>query len=233
MPEITLKRVTKVYNPQGIAVKAVNEVSLTFDAGEFTAIVGASGSGKTTLLNMIGGIDTPTSGEVVVQGERIHTLSGRKLTTFRRNHIGFIFQQYNLLPVLTAQENVAFILEIQGRPKAEREQRVQELLTAVGLGDKRHQRPAQLSGGQQQRVAVARALAHRPAFVIADEPTANLDSQSTADLLEMMQQLNRREGITFIFSTHDQRVVERASRVIVFEDGQVKEDTLSPLIAIH
>ena len=212
MPVITLKNVTKVYNPQGIAVRAVNEVSLTFDAGEFTAIVGASGSGKTTLLNIMGGIDTPTSGEVVVQGERIYTLSERKLTTFRRNHIGFIFQQYNLLPVLTAQENVAFILEMQGRPKAEREQRVQELLTAVGLCDKLHHRPAQLSGGQQQRVAVARALAHRPAFVIADEPTANLDSKSTADLLEMMQQLNRQEGITFIFSTHDQRVVERASR---------------------
>lgn len=233
MQVITLKKVTKVYNPQGIAVKAVNEVSLTFDAGEFTAIVGASGSGKTTLLNMIGGIDTPTSGEVVVQGERIHTLSEKKLTTFRRNHIGFIFQQYNLLPVLTAQENVTFILEMQGRPKAEREQRAHELLTAVGLGDKLHQRLAQLSGGQQQRVAVARALAHQPTFVIADEPTANLDSQSTADLLEIMQELNRREGTTFIFSTHDQRVVEKARRVIVFEDGKVKEDTLRPLDAVR
>ena len=233
MPVILLKKVTKVYNPQGIAVQAVDDVSLTFDAGEFTVIVGASGSGKTTLLNMIGGIDTPTRGEVVAQGERIHTLSERKLTEFRRNHIGFIFQQYNLLPVLTAKENVAFILEMQGKPKNEREQRVRELLTAVGLGDKLHRRPAELSGGQQQRVAVARALAHRPAFVIADEPTANLDSKSTADLLEMMQQLNRREGITFIFSTHDQRVVERASRVVVFEDGKVKEDTLRPLDAVR
>ena len=233
MPVITLKNVTKVYNPQGIAVTAVNDVSLTFDAGEFTTIVGASGSGKTTLLNMIGGIDQPTSGEVIVRNERIHTLSETKLTAFRRNNIGFIFQQYNLLPVLTAQENVEFILEMQGRPRAERVQRAQALLTSVGLEDKLHQRPAQLSGGQQQRVAVARALAHQPAFVIADEPTANLDSQSTADLLEMMQELNRREGTTFIFSTHDQRVVERAKRVIVFEDGKVKEDTLSSLKAVQ
>lgn len=233
MPVITLKNVTKVYNPQGIAVTAVNDVSLTFDAGEFTTIVGASGSGKTTLLNMIGGIDQPTRGEVIVQNERIHTLSETKLTAFRRNNIGFIFQQYNLLPVLTAQENVEFILEMQGRSKAERSQRARALLTSVGLGDKLHQRPAQLSGGQQQRVAVARALAHQPAFIIADEPTANLDSQSTADLLEMMQELNRREGTTFIFSTHDQRVVERAKRVIVFEDGKVKEDTLSPLNAVR
>ena len=233
MPVITLKNVTKVYNPQGIAVTAVNDVSLTFDAGEFTTIVGASGSGKTTLLNMIGGIDQPTQGEVIVQNERIHTLSETKLTAFRRNNIGFIFQQYNLLPVLTAQENVEFILEMQGRSKAERSQRAQALLTSVGLEDKLHQRPAQLSGGQQQRVAVARALAHQPAFVIADEPTANLDSQSTADLLEMMQELNRREGTTFIFSTHDQRVVERAKRIIVFEDGKVKEDTLSSLKAVQ
>ena len=233
MPVIALKNVTKVYNPQGIAVTAVNDVSLTFDAGEFTTIVGASGSGKTTLLNMIGGIDQPTRGEVIVQNERIHTLSETKLTAFRRNNIGFIFQQYNLLPVLTAQENVEFILEMQGRPKAERVQRARALLTSIGLGDKLHQRPAQLSGGQQQRVAVARALAHQPAFVIADEPTANLDSQSTADLLEMMQELNRREGTTFIFSTHDQRVVERAKRVIVFEDGEVKEDTLHPVNAVQ
>ena len=233
MPVIALKNVTKVYNPQGIAVTAVNDVSLTFDAGEFTTIVGASGSGKTTLLNMIGGIDQPTQGEVIVKNERIHALSETKLTAFRRNNIGFIFQQYNLLPVLTAQENVEFILEMQGRSKAERSQRAQALLTSVGLEDKLHQRPAQLSGGQQQRVAVARALAHQPAFVIADEPTANLDSQSTADLLEMMQELNRREGTTFIFSTHDQRVVERAKRVVVFEDGKVKEDTLSSLKAVQ
>ena len=233
MSVISLRNVTKVYNPEGIAVKAVNRVSLTFEAGEFTAIVGASGSGKTTLLNMIGGIDQPTSGEVIVQGQPIHSLSDRQLTAFRRDHIGFIFQQYNLLPVLTAQENVAFVLEIQGRSKAERNQRAQALLTSVGLADKLHDRPGRLSGGQQQRVAVARALAHQPAFVIADEPTANLDSKSTADLLDMMQELNRKEGTTFIFSTHDQRVVDQARRVIVFEDGKVQEDSLNSLNAVR
>ncbi len=227
MSVIEIMNVSKIYNTSGIAVKAVNGVSLAFDAGEFTAIVGASGSGKTTLLNMIGGIDKPTSGEIIVDHKKVNELSETKLTAFRRNNIGFIFQQYNLLPVLTAQENVEFILEMQGRPKDEREQRAKALLTSIGLGDKLNERPGKLSGGQQQRVAVARALAHRPKFVIADEPTANLDSKSTADLLEMMQELNRQEGITFIFSTHDQRVVEKARRVIVFEDGQVKEDTLT------
>ncbi len=224
MKVIALNNVSKVYNPKGIAVTAVNDVSLAFDEGEFTAIVGASGSGKTTLLNMIGGIDMPTSGEVFVQNQKINELSEAKLTVFRRNNIGFVFQQYNLLPVLTAMENVEFVLEMQGNPKAERKQRAKELLTAIGLGNKLNERPGKLSGGQQQRVAVARALAHKPKFIIADEPTANLDSKSAADLLEMMQELNRKDGITFIFSTHDQRVVEKAKRVIVFEDGKVKED---------
>jgi putative ABC transport system ATP-binding protein len=225
MNVIELKHLRKIYNEKTVPVNAVNDVSLSFQAREFTAIVGASGSGKTTLLNLIGGIDTPTSGNVFIKGENVSQLSEKAMTQFRRNNIGFVFQQYNLLPVLTAKENVEFIMEMQNRPKKEREQRVTELLTAIGLADKINERPAKLSGGQQQRVAVARALAHKPSFVIADEPTANLDSKSTEDLLNIMQELNEKEGITFIFSTHDQRVVDKAKRVIVFKDGNVISDT--------
>uniref|UniRef100_UPI0040496941 ABC transporter ATP-binding protein n=1 Tax=Gelidibacter sp. TaxID=2018083 RepID=UPI0040496941 len=177
------------------------------------------------MLNLIGGIDTPTSGNVFIKGENVSQLSDKAMTQFRRDNIGFVFQQYNLLPVLTAKENVEFVMEMQNRPKQEREQRVTELLAAIGLADKINERPGKLSGGQQQRVAVARALAHKPSFVIADEPTANLDSKSTEDLLNIMQELNEKEGITFIFSTHDQRVVDKAKRVIVFADGKVISDT--------
>lgn len=222
---IELKNLKKVYNEKTVPVHAVNNVSLSINAGEFTAIVGASGSGKTTLLNLIGGIDKPTEGEVVINGKVVSSLSEKELTKFRRDNIGFVFQQYNLLPVLTAKENVEFVMEMQNRPKAEREQRVTELLASIGLSDKINERPSKLSGGQQQRVAVARALAHKPSFVIADEPTANLDSKSTADLLNIMQDLNEKEGITFIFSTHDQRVVDKAKRIIVFEDGKIISDT--------
>ncbi len=222
---IELRNLRKVYNQSSVPVHAVNNVSLSFRAGEFTAIVGASGSGKTTLLHLIGGIDTPTEGEVIINGKKITELSEKERTRFRRDHIGFVFQQYNLLPVLAAKENVEFIMQMQNQPKTKRERRVTELLTAIGLADKINERPAKLSGGQQQRVAVARALAHQPSFVIVDEPTANLDSKSTADLLAMMQELNQKEGITFIFSTHDQRVVDKAKRVIVFGDGQVISDT--------
>lgn len=225
MNVIELKNLRKIYNEKTVPVNAVNDVSLSFQAKEFTAIVGASGSGKTTLLNLIGGIDTPTSGNVFIKGENVSQLSEKAMTQFRRDNIGFVFQQYNLLPVLTAKENVEFVMEMQNRPKKEREQRVTELLTAIGLADKINERPAKLSGGQQQRVAVARALAHKPSFVIADEPTANLDSKSTEDLLNIMQELNEKEGITFIFSTHDQRVVDKAKRVIVFQDGNVISDT--------
>ena len=225
MNVIELKNLRKIYNEKTVPVNAVNDVTLSFQAKEFTAIVGASGSGKTTLLNLIGGIDTPTSGSVFINGNNVSQLSEKAMTKFRRDNIGFVFQQYNLLPVLTAKENVEFVMEMQNRPKAEREQRVTELLTAIGLADKINERPAKLSGGQQQRAAVARALAHKPTFVIADEPTANLDSKSTADLLNIMQELNEKEGITFIFSTHDQRVVDKAKRVIVFQDGKVISDT--------
>ncbi len=224
MKVITTKGVTKVYNPDKIPVKALRGVDLEIEEGEFTAIVGPSGSGKTTLLNIIGGLDRPTEGYVEVGGHQINELSDNELIDFRKEHIGFVFQAYNLIPVLTAKENVEFVMLLQRRPKAEREARVRELLEEVGLTDKIDKRPSELSGGQQQRVAVARALAPKPAFILADEPTANLDSKSTANLLDLMAELNRREKVTFIFSTHDQRVIERARRVVTLVDGMVDTD---------
>jgi putative ABC transport system ATP-binding protein len=191
------------------------------EAGEFAALVGPSGCGKTTLLNLIGGLDRPTRGTVRVDNTDLHQLSDADLVRFRLEHIGFVFQAYNLIPVLTALENTVFIMELQGIPAAERNRRGMELLDAVGLADKAHHRPAQLSGGQQQRVAVARALASKPAFVLADEPTANLDSKSAATLLDIMVELNRTEGTLFLFSTHDPRVVDRAKRTFHLEDGVI------------
>ncbi|RMF00814.1 MAG: ABC transporter ATP-binding protein, partial [Bacteroidetes bacterium] len=205
-------------------VHALRGVDLTIEAGEFTAIVGPSGSGKTTLLNIIGGLDRPSSGAVTVGGTDISQLSDNQLIDFRKDHIGFVFQAYNLIPVLTAKENVEFVMLLQKRSAAERHARAQELLQAVGLADQTHKRPAEMSGGQQQRVAVARALAPKPTFVLADEPTANLDSASTTQLLDIMASLNQEEGITFVFSTHDQRVIDRARRVVTLEDGQVVKD---------
>ncbi len=226
MSIISIKNLSKTYNPDTIPVHALRGVDLTIDAGEFTAIVGPSGSGKTTLLNMIGGIDSPTTGEVIIDRQNITALSAGELIRFRRDHIGFVFQDYSLLPVLTARENVEFVMQLQGKAQSECDQRVDELLTAVGLRERDNERPGKLSGGQQQRVAVARALAPKPRFVLADEPTANLDSRSTSDLLDIMNRLNQDEGITFIFSTHDQRVIDRARRVVVVEDGVIKEDTV-------
>lgn len=205
-------------------VHAVNNVSLQIEQGEFTAIVGPSGSGKTTLLNIIGGLDRPSSGNIEVGGQDISQLSDNELIDFRLRNIGFVFQAYNLIPVLTAKENVEFTMLLQKRPKAERDARVLELMQAVGLADRLDNRPGKLSGGQQQRVAVARALAPKPTFILADEPTANLDSASTANLLDIMAELNQREKVTFLFSTHDQRVIDRARRVITLEDGQIVED---------
>ncbi|RMG81665.1 MAG: ABC transporter ATP-binding protein [Bacteroidetes bacterium] len=221
---IHTKNVRKVYNPDAIPVHALKGVDLSVEKGEFTAIVGPSGSGKTTLLNILGGLDRPTEGYVEIGGQDISKLSDNQLIDFRRNHIGFVFQAYNLIPVLTAKENVEFIMLLQKRPAAERDARALELLKAVGLEKEVHRRPSKLSGGQQQRVAVARALASKPAFVLADEPTANLDSKSTANLLDIMAELNRKEATTFIFSTHDQRVIDRARRVITLEDGQIISD---------
>jgi len=221
MSLITLSNLTKVYTETASDVVAVDSVQLTLEAGEFAALVGPSGCGKTTLLNLIGGLDRPSAGSVCVNGTDLSTLSDADLVRFRLEHIGFVFQAYNLIPVLTALENTVFILELQGVAAAERNRRGMELLDAVGLADKAHHRPAQLSGGQQQRVAVARALASKPAFVLADEPTANLDSKSASTLLDIMLDLNRTEGTLFLFSTHDPRVVDRARRTFHLEDGRV------------
>lgn len=224
MKVITTKGVVKIYNPDKIPVKALNGVDLEISEGEFTAIVGPSGSGKTTLLNIIGGLDRPDEGDVEVGGHDVDAMSDNNLIDFRKEHIGFVFQAYNLIPVLTARENVEFVMLLQGRPKKERHDRAEELLRAVGLEDKMDKRPSELSGGQQQRVAVARALAPKPDFILADEPTANLDSQSTANLLDLMAQLNKEEKVTFVFSTHDQRVIDRARRVVTLVDGKVATD---------
>jgi putative ABC transport system ATP-binding protein len=225
MTVIETKNISKTYNPNSpIAVHALRGVNLQIEQGEFTVIVGPSGSGKSTLLNIIGGLDNPSEGEIQVGGEDISTLSDSKLIDFRRNNIGFVFQSYNLIPVLTAKENVEFVMLLQGRSQKERDARTMELLEAVGIGDKADKRPKELSGGQQQRVAVARALASKPKFVLADEPTANLDSKSTADLLDIMAKLNEEENITFVFSTHDKRVVDRAKRVITLVDGKIESD---------
>jgi putative ABC transport system ATP-binding protein len=223
-PIIEIKNLCKVFKDSAQEVCAVNQVTLDICEGEFTAIVGPSGSGKTTLLNLIGGLDTPTSGSLYVDGKDISLLSEKEMTAFRMHHIGFVFQAYNLIPVLTAKENVAFVMELQGRKKDEIEKRTTELLEAVGLGDRMNSRPAKLSGGQQQRVAVARALASKPKFVLADEPTANLDSKSAENLLDIMEKLNKQEGVTFVFSTHDPRIVAKARRIITLEDGKVVSD---------
>ncbi len=224
MSVIETKDVSKIYNPDTIPVYALNKVNLNIEKGEFTAIVGPSGSGKTTLLNVIGGLDDASNGSVIIDGNDILKLSGSNLIDFRLRHIGFVFQAYNLIPVLSAKENIEFIMLLQNWPADKRENRTREMLKAVGLQDKSGSRPSQLSGGQQQRVAVARALASKPRFVLADEPTANLDSKSAENLLDIMLKLNMEEHITFIFSTHDPRVIKRARRVITLEDGKVVSD---------
>jgi putative ABC transport system ATP-binding protein len=221
---IEIKGLHKVYDGKSLPVHAVNGINLSFETGEFTAVVGPSGSGKTTLLNIVGGLDDPTEGDVFIDGIKINELSSRQKTDFRMKNIGFVFQAYNLIPVFTARENVEFIMHLQGKPKDERERRTKELLEEVGLGDRMDSRPNKLSGGQQQRVAVARALASKPKFILADEPTANLDSKSTENLLEIMEKMNKEENITFIFSTHDQRVVNKAKRVVTIQDGMVVSD---------
>jgi putative ABC transport system ATP-binding protein len=224
MKIIETKNLHKTFEEGEVKVHAVRGIDLSFEEGEFAAVVGPSGSGKTTFLNMVGGLDDPTSGTVIVDNTDITSLSSSEKTDFRMRNIGFVFQAYNLIPVLTAKENVEFVMHLQGRSKKERNERAIQLLEAVGLGDRIDSRPGKLSGGQQQRVAVARALAAKPKFILADEPTANLDSESTANLLDIMEKLNREENITFVFSTHDSRVVKKARRIITIEDGQIKSD---------
>jgi putative ABC transport system ATP-binding protein len=228
---IDAHNVTRIYNPRTIPVVAVNKVHLHVERGEFTALVGPSGSGKTTLLNLLGGLDKPDEGSIYIHGTDITRLSPNRLIDFRLRNIGFVFQAFNLIPVLSAWENVALIMQLQGASRDATRERVEALFRQIGMEDKMHARPAALSGGQQQRVAVARALASRPQVVLADEPTANLDSRAAGNLLDMMAALNREENMTFIFSTHDQRVIERARRVITLVDGKVFSDTRDNSVA--
>ncbi len=214
----------KTYQDTAVPVHAINNVNLKFEKGEFTALVGPSGCGKTTLLNLLGGLDKPSEGKVIIEGTVLSELNGKDVIDFRLRNIGFVFQAYNLIPVLTAKENIEFIMELQDKPKEEREKRALELLEKVGLKERANNRPGELSGGQQQRVAVARALASKPKFVLADEPTANLDSASTENLLDIMLALNEDENTTFIFATHDARVMKKARRIVTLDDGKVIKD---------
>lgn len=224
MNVITTHNLMKVYDDGTVKVNAVNNVTLNIEQGEFTAIVGPSGSGKTTLLNILGGLDRPSSGSVKVGDTELNGMNENQLIDFRLNNIGFVFQSYNLIPVLTAKENAEFIMLLQKRSPQERHSRVMKLLEEVGIKEQANKRPGEMSGGQQQRVAVARALASKPKFVLADEPTANLDSKSTENLLDLMAKLNKEENVTFLFSTHDQRVIDRARRVVTLEDGKIISD---------
>jgi putative ABC transport system ATP-binding protein len=228
MAVISTSEVTKIYSDHGVPVQALSGVSLNIESGDFTAIVGPSGSGKTTLLNILGGLDRVTSGRVFIAGREITHLKPSDLIDFRLNHIGFVFQAYNLIPVLTARENVEFIMLLQKRSKTERLSRTEDLLRKVGLSEQMNRRPHELSGGQQQRVAVARALASMPSFVLADEPTANLDSAAAENLLDIMEKLNIEHKMAFLFSTHDPRVMKRARRVIALQDGRVVSDERKP-----
>jgi putative ABC transport system ATP-binding protein len=221
---VRLEGVHKVYERDGLAVHALHGIDLEILRGDFAVLVGPSGSGKTTLLNLIGGLDTPTNGRVWVAGTEIGRLTRSERSRLRLERIGFVFQEFNLIPVLSAIENVEFIMLLQGRPDAERRQRSMALLKKLGLEGLEDRRPNELSGGQQQRVAVARALAAEPVIILPDEPTANLDSKAGAALMDLMRRMNEERGATFVFSTHDPMVVERAKRVIRLRDGQVEAD---------
>ena len=221
---VRLEHVSRVYGHDGVEVRALDDVSLEIPRGDFAVLVGPSGSGKTTLLNMVGGLDTPTSGKVWVADRDIGGLRRSELAELRLRHIGFVFQEFNLIPVLSALENVEFVMLLQGVPDAERHLRSRALLVELGLEGLEHRRPSELSGGQQQRVAVARAIAAEPIIVLPDEPTANLDSKAGAALMDLMRRLNEEKGISFVFSTHDPMVVERARRVIRMRDGRIEAD---------
>jgi putative ABC transport system ATP-binding protein len=216
--------VWKIFEQQAEEVKAVRGVSITIEQGEFTALAGPSGSGKTTLLNLIGGLTRPTRGHIFVAGHDLSTMSSRELARLRLEQVGFIFQAYNLLPVLTAMENAEFPLLLKGMEEGERHRRVKEMFERTGLGGLEDRRPGKLSGGQQQRVAVVRAVVSEPALVLADEPTANLDSAASESLLDMMLELNRELGTTFVFATHDARVMGRSRRLVSLVDGSIASD---------
>jgi len=221
---IVTEAVTKTYSDNGVPVEAVRGIDLEIKRGEFTAVVGPSGSGKTTFLNIISGLDTVTSGKVWLAGNLLSGMSGRELSDFRRDSIGFIFQAYNLIPVLTVEENIEYIMLLQAVPRDERHRRVNRMLEQLGLAEFANRLPSKLSGGQQQRVAVARAMVAEPVLVLADEPTANLDSRTGGELLDMMRELNRSSGMTFLFSTHDGMIMERATRLVTLKDGRIASD---------
>lgn len=223
---VRLLDIVKTYQQGKVEVHAVNGVSLDIKNGDFAALCGPSGSGKTSLLNLIGGLDVPSSGEVWVDGINLASLNKTELSDVRKNRIGFVFQAYNLIPVMTAYENAEFVLNLQGVSEAECHERVMQTLKAVGLEGLENRRPDEMSGGQQQRVAIARAIVTEPAIVLADEPTANVDSHTAESLLDLMQQLNEEQSITFLFSTHDQHVMDRARRIIQVHDGKIESDDI-------
>lgn len=223
---VDVRNVSKVYKQGKLEVKAVNNITLCIPKGDFAALCGPSGSGKTTLLNMIGGLDEPNSGEVWVDQINLGRLSRSSLSEVRKNRIGFVFQAYNLIPVMTAYENAEFVLNLQGVKQNECHERVMAVLDEVGLKGLEKRRPDEMSGGQQQRVAIARAIVTRPAIVLADEPTANVDSATAESLLNLMQELNQKKGVTFLFSSHDQRVIDRAKRLITMRDGKIETDEI-------
>jgi putative ABC transport system ATP-binding protein len=223
-PIIRTENVQKKYREDGNVVDALQGIDLTVRAGEFTAVVGPSGSGKTTFLNVISCLDTLDGGRVWLGGKLISAMTGSELSDFRRDNIGFIFQAYNLIPVLTVEENIEYIMLLQGVPREERRRRVEDMLGEVGLSGMQDRLPTRLSGGQQQRVAIARAMVSRPQLILADEPTANLDSKTGADLVDMMASLNHKKGMTFLFSTHDRMIMERAHRVVTLKDGRIDGD---------
>ena len=223
---IEVEDVTRLYQQGNVEVAALRGLSLQVKTGEFTALCGPSGSGKTTLLNLIGALDQPTSGRVIIEGQDLNSMNRQELSYLRRDRIGFVFQSYNLIPILSAYENAELVLSVQGASQTERKEKVMALLKAVGLEDLEDRRPSELSGGQQQRVAIARALASDPAVILADEPTANVDSETAELLLDLMQELNQSHAATFVFSTHDPRVMQRAKRLVQMVDGQIKSDEL-------
>lgn len=221
---IQVDKLTKIYQTGEIKVHALTDVDLTIHRGEFVVIAGPSGSGKTTFLNLISGLDKPTGGHIHLAGKPMSEMSGSELSDFRRDHIGFVFQAYNLIPVLSVEENIEYIMLLKGISPSERRKKVKDILKIVELEGTENRRPVQLSGGQQQRVAVARAMVSQPNIILADEPTANLDSKTGSDLINMMLDLNEKKGMTFIFSTHDQMIMERAKRLIILKDGQIARD---------
>ena len=221
---IKLEKVSKVYTQGETKVFALNEISLSITKGEFSVVAGPSGSGKTTLLNVIGGLDIPTSGSVSLYGVPIRKMKQKELSIFRRENIGFIFQSYNLIPPLTVEENVEYVMILKKVSKKERRERVKQILIDVGLEGMEKRKPSQLSGGQQQRVAIARAMVAKPSIILADEPTANVDSHTAIDLIDLMHRLNKEHEMTFLFSTHDNMIIERADRVIRMRDGKIEKE---------